>query len=71
MAPRIIEDQLSDGDPTWNRRRDNMRHFYRASPKPHYAALKEILSAHADNLAAAIDRQSQLPSRTVDRCQPS
>jgi len=27
-------------------------------PKPHYAALKEILNAHADDLAIAIDRQS-------------
>jgi hypothetical protein len=72
MAPRIIEDQQSRSDPTWNRRRDNMWHFYHASPlKPHYAALKEILSAHADNLAAAIDRQSQLPGRTIDRRQPS
>jgi hypothetical protein len=35
-----------------------MWHFYLASPaKPHYAALKEILSAYADNLATAIDRQ--------------
>jgi hypothetical protein len=55
---RIIEGRLSAGDPTWHRRRDNMWHFYNASPaKPHYAALQEILSAHADNLAAAIDRQ--------------
>ncbi len=59
MAPQLIEDQLSRPDPTWNRRRDNMRHFYRAHPpKPHYAALKEILNAHADDLAIAIDRQS-------------
>jgi hypothetical protein len=58
LAPRIIENQLSAGDPTWHRRRDNMWHFYNASPaKPHYAALREILNAHADNLAAAIDRQ--------------
>jgi len=35
-----------------------MWHFYLASPpKPHYAALKKILNAYADNLAAAIDRQ--------------
>jgi hypothetical protein len=34
-----------------------MWHFYLASPpKPHYAALQEILNAYADNLAAAIDR---------------
>jgi hypothetical protein len=58
LAPRIIENQLSEGDPTWPRRRDNMWHFYNASPaKPHYAALREILDARADNLAAAIDRQ--------------
>jgi hypothetical protein len=25
-------------------------------PKPHYAALMKILNAHADDLAAAIDR---------------
>ena len=48
MAPQLIEDQLSRPDPTWNRRRDNMWHFYRAHPlKPHYAALKEILNALA------------------------
>lgn len=40
-----------------------MWHFYLAnSPKPHYAALMEILNAHAGNLAAAIDRRSQLPA---------
>jgi hypothetical protein len=34
-----------------------MWHFYNASPaKPHYAALREILNAHAGRLAAAIDR---------------
>jgi hypothetical protein len=27
--------------------------------KPHYAALRQILSAHADNLAAAVDRQTR------------
>jgi len=49
--------QLSAGDPTWHRRRDNMWHFCNASPaKPHYAALSELLNAHADNLAAAIDQ---------------
>ena len=58
LAPRIIENHLSAGDPTWHRRRDNMWHFYLATPaKPHYAALREILSAHADDLAAIIDRQ--------------
>ncbi len=57
MAPQLIEPQPSRPDPTWSRRRDNMWHFYRARPpKPHYAALKEILSAFADNLAAQIDR---------------
>ena len=59
LAPRIIEGQFSAGDPTWDRRRDNMWHFYLASPaKPHYAALKEILNAYAENLATAIDRQT-------------
>jgi hypothetical protein len=34
-----------------------MWHFYLASPpKPHYAALKEILNTYADNLARQIDR---------------
>jgi hypothetical protein len=57
LAPRIIENRLSAGDPTWHRRRDNMWHFYKASPaKPHYAALSELLNMHADNQAAAIDR---------------
>ncbi len=57
MAPQLIEPQPSHPDPTWSRRRDNMWHFYRARPpKPHYAALKEILSAFADNLAAQIDQ---------------
>ena len=58
LAPRIIENHLSAGDPTWPRRRDNMWHFYLATPaKPHYAALRIILNAHADDLAAIIDRQ--------------
>ena len=62
LAPRIIENQLSAGDPTWHRRRDNMWHFYNASPaKPHYAALRKILNAHAGHLAAIIDRQPQPP----------
>jgi hypothetical protein len=59
LAPRNIQNQVSGGDPTWRKRRDNMWHFYNASPpKPHYAALKSILNAYADNLAAAIDRRS-------------
>ena len=59
LAPRIIENQLSAGDPTWHRRRDNMWHFYLASPaKPHYAALREILNAYAESLATAIDGQT-------------
>jgi len=62
MAPRIIESQMSAGDPTWHRRRDNMWHFYNASPaKPHYAALRKILDPHADHLAAIIDSQPQPP----------
>jgi TniQ len=60
LAPRIIENQMAAGDPTWHRRRDNMWHFYNASPaKPHYAALKDILDAYADSLAATIGLQSQ------------
>ncbi len=52
LAPRIIENQLSAGDPTWHRRRDSMWHCYNASPaKPHYAALRQILNVLADNLA--------------------
>jgi hypothetical protein len=59
LAPRIIEGQLPAGDPTWDRRRDNMWHFYLASPaKPHYAALKEIPNAYAESLATAIDGQT-------------
>lgn len=69
LAPRIIETHLSAGDPTWRRRRDNMWHFYNASTaKPHYAALRKILSAHADTLAAIIDRQrhpAPLPARAA------
>jgi TniQ len=58
LAPRIIENHMSAGDPTWHRRRDNMWHFYLATPaKPHYAALRKILNAHADDLAAIIDRR--------------
>ena len=57
LAPRIIENQLSAGDPTWHQRRDNMWHFYNASPaKPHYAALRQILNVLADNLARQIDQ---------------
>jgi hypothetical protein len=63
LAPRIIENQIDSGDPTWHRRRGNMWHFYLASPpKPHYAALKEILNAHAADLAAAIDHRPHLPA---------
>ena len=69
LAPRIIENQMAAGDPTWRRRRDNMWHFYNASPaKPHYAALRKILNAHADDLAAIIDRQphpAPLPARAA------
>jgi hypothetical protein len=62
LAPRTIENQLASGDPTWHRRRGNMWHFYDASPaKPHYAALREILNAHADRLAAAIDHPGRRP----------
>ena len=62
LAPRIIENQMSAGDPTWHRRRDNMWHFYLTSPpKPHYAALRDILNAYAGGLAATIDRQPQQP----------
>jgi TniQ len=68
LAPRIIENQAAAGDPTWHRRRGNMWHFYLASPpKPHYAALKEILDAYAGNLAAAIDRQSPSPGQSQRR----
>ncbi len=66
LAPRIIETQAASGDPTWHRRRGNMWHFYLANPpKPHYAALKEILNAHADDLAAAIDHRPHLPAGRV------
>jgi hypothetical protein len=58
LAPRIIENQLSAGDPTWRRRRDNMWHFYNATPaKPHYTALRQILNLLADNLAGQIDER--------------
>jgi len=58
LAPRIIENQLSAGDPTWHRRRDSMWHCYNASPaKPHYAALRQILNILADNLAGQIDER--------------
>ena len=46
-----------------------MWHFYNASPpKPHYAALRKILHAHAGTLAAIIDRQphpAPLPARAA------
>jgi hypothetical protein len=68
LAPRIIESQAASADPAWRKRRDNMWHFYLASlPKPHYAALKEILNAYAGNLATAIDRQSQPPGQSQRR----
>ena len=58
LAPRIIENQLSAGDPTWHRRRDSMWHCYNVSPaKPHYAALRQILNILADNLADQIDER--------------
>jgi hypothetical protein len=58
LAPRIIENQMAAGDPTWHRRRDNMWHFYNASPaKPHYAALRKTLNALADNLADQVDKR--------------
>jgi hypothetical protein len=60
LAPRIIEDQLADTDPTWARRRDNMWHFFDAGTDPpvrHYVELKKILHAHADTLATAIDAE--------------
>ncbi len=58
LAPRIIEDQLSAGDPTWHRRRDSMWHCCNVSPaKPHYAALRQILNVLADNLADQIDER--------------
>jgi TniQ len=60
MAPQLIEPQPARPGPAWNQRRDNMWHVYLASPaKPHYAALKDILNAYADSLAATIDRQLQ------------
>jgi len=58
LAPRIIENRLSAGDPAWHQRRDNMWHFYNASPaKPHYAALRQILNVLAGNLASQIDQR--------------
>ena len=46
-----------------------MWHFYLVTPaKPHYAALRKILNAHADDLAAIIDRQphpAPLPARAA------
>ncbi|MFI5064142.1 MAG: TniQ family protein [Streptosporangiales bacterium] len=67
LAPRIIEHQLSAGDPTWHRRRDNMWHFYLATPpKPHYAALRKILNAYADGLSAAINRDHSQRPRQIN-----
>jgi hypothetical protein len=41
-----------------------MWHFYLATPlKPHYATLRKILNAYADNLAAIIDHQPQAGQR--------
>jgi hypothetical protein len=58
LAPRIIGNRLSAGDPAWQQRRDNMWHCYNASPaKPHYAALRQILNVLADNLASQIDQR--------------
>jgi hypothetical protein len=72
MAPRIIENQMSAGDPTWHRRRDNMWHFYNTSPaKPHYAALRKILNAHADTLAAIIDRRPHPAPLPADAAAPA
>ena len=67
LAPRIIEHQFAAGDPTWHRRRDNMWHFYLATPpKPHYAALRKILNAYADSLSAAIDCDHSQRPRQVN-----
>jgi hypothetical protein len=67
LAPRIIESQAPSGDPTWHRRRDNMWHFYLATPpKPHYAILRKILNAYADTLSAAIDRDHSQRPRQIN-----
>jgi TniQ len=66
LAPRIIENQMSAADPTWLRRRDNMWHFYNASPlKPHYAALRQILNTFADTLAGKIDQNGVRQRQTA------
>lgn len=62
LAPRIIENQASRGDPTWHRRRDNMWHYLATPAKPHYAALRKILNAHSGHLAATIDNRTKSPS---------
>jgi hypothetical protein len=60
--PRLASTDRREWPPTWRRRRDNMWHFYNASPaKPHYAALRKTLNAHADRLARKIDN-GQEPS---------
>ena len=49
-----------------------MWHVYLASPaKPHYAALKDILNAYADSLAATIDRHSRTVLRLTAGHVPS
>jgi hypothetical protein len=57
LAPRIIENHLSAGDPAWHRRRDNMWHFCNASPANRTTPPSGKSSARADHLAAIIDRQ--------------
>jgi hypothetical protein len=60
MAPQLIEPQPSRPDPTWSRRRDNMWHFCSAHPpKPHYAALSQILNVLGGNLAGQIDASAK------------
>ena len=55
---------MSAGDTTWHRRRDNMWHFYIASPaKPHYAALRKILNAYADTSPQPSTARLQLAAR--------
>jgi hypothetical protein len=66
LAPRPIEEHLPDADHAWTQRRSNMWTVYLTKPhKPHYAALRDILNTHADNLAATIDRESS-PHHTID-----
>jgi hypothetical protein len=57
LAPQPIADHRRDLDHAWTQRRNNMWTVYLTKPlKPHYAALRDILNAHADDLATAIDR---------------